>query len=261
LKIALSVAGSDSGGGAGIAADLHTFAALGVHGACAITAVTAQDTTGVHAVFPLPPEIVARQIEVVAADMDVAAVKTGMLGTLEIAAAVARTLRARGLRNVVVDPVLAATGGGALLAGDGAAIYRKHLVPLATLLTPNLGEAEALLGARVRTLGEMREAARALVELGAAAALVKGGHLEGDPVDVLFDGRTHHELRGPRVPTPHTHGTGCTLSAAAAAYLALGVALLEAVTAAKAYVTEALRHGYPVGRGPGVLDHQHPRRS
>jgi hydroxymethylpyrimidine/phosphomethylpyrimidine kinase len=260
VKIALTIAGSDSGGGAGVQADLRTFAAHGVHGTCAITAVTAQSTVEVAAWVGLAPEMVVRQIETVVADMSVAAAKTGMLGTPEIVAAVAACLGRLRLPYLVVDPVMVATSGGALMAAEAESVLLDEILPLATIVTPNVPEAEALLRAPVRNVSDMRAAARALVGRGAPAVLVKGGHLDEDAVDVFFDGRQLEELRVPRIPTGNTHGTGCTLSAAIAAQLANGLPLLEAVREAKSYVTEAIRGGYAVGRGAGVLDHLHALR-
>jgi hydroxymethylpyrimidine/phosphomethylpyrimidine kinase len=255
VRVALTIAGSDSGGGAGIQADLKTFAAHGVHGACAITAVTAQNTTTVEDILVLPASAVVQQIEAVASDMKPAAVKTGMLATPEIAQAVAASLRRHGLRNLVVDPVLQSSTGHALASGAAARAFFAPLLDLAAVLTPNIPEAEALLEAPVRNLEDMREAARRIAALGPRAVVVKGGHREGDAVDVLWDGTAIHELRAERLATPHTHGTGCTFSAALTARLAVGTPLVEAVRAAKDYVTEAIRGGYAVGAGRGVLDH------
>jgi len=261
MRIALTIAGSDSGGGAGIQADLKTFAAHRVHGTSAITAVTAQNSTEVRAWVALEPRMVVAQIEAVAEDMPVAAVKTGMLANAEIVTAVADTLARLGLPGPVVDPVMVAKSGDRLLDRDCERAYLSRLLPLATLVTPNLPEAEALLGRSVRSLDDMRLAARDLCALGARAVVVKGGHLEGEAVDVYFDGERLEELRAPRVDTPHTHGTGCTFSAAIAARLALGDDLLTSVRGAKEYLTEAIRRGYAVGRGHGPVDHLHPLTS
>ncbi len=253
MKIALTIAGSDSGGGAGIQADLRTFAAHGLHGTSAVTAVTAQSSIEVASWTALDPTLVVKQIETVAADMPVAAVKTGMLATLDIARAVADCLRRLRLPFLVVDPVLAASGGESLLAGGDRLGDLFALFEIATVVTPNLAEAETLLGRPVRDLAEMREAARALGRRVRTAVIVKGGHLGGDAIDVFFDGQEIHELPAPRIDTRHTHGTGCTFSAAVTAGLALGHPLAEAVREAKQYVTAALRAGYPTGRGPGTL--------
>lgn len=256
-KVALTIAGSDSGGGAGIQADLRTFAAHGVHGTSAITAVTAQNSVAVTDWVALEPRMVVAQIEAVASDMPVAAVKTGMLANAAILAAVADAVRRLKLHHLVVDPVMVAKSGDRLLDASAEDAYARQLFPLATLVTPNLAEAEALLGRRVRDLASMRAAARALRDTGPSAVLVKGGHLEGDPVDVLWDGRDMLELPGPRIATRNTHGTGCTYSAAIAARLALGASLADAVRGAKEYLTEAIRRSYSVGAGHGPVDHLH----
>jgi hydroxymethylpyrimidine/phosphomethylpyrimidine kinase len=258
VKVVLTVAGSDSGGGAGIQADLRTFAAHGVHGTSAITAVTAQNSVAVLDWVALEPRMVVAQMEAVASDMDVAAVKTGMLATAAIVSAVAEAIARLALPLVVVDPVMVAKSGDRLLDRDAEAAYRERLLPLATVVTPNLPEAEALLGRPVRTLLEMREAARALLAMGPRAVVVKGGHLEGDAVDVFADGERLEDLPAPRIATANTHGTGCTYSAAIAARLALGQPRLEAVRGAKAYLTEAIRRSYSVGHGHGPVDHLHP---
>jgi hydroxymethylpyrimidine/phosphomethylpyrimidine kinase len=260
LKVALTIAGSDSGGGAGIQADLRTFAAHGLHPTSAITAVTAQNSRAVTAWVAIDAALVAKQIETVAEDMPVAAVKTGMLGEAAIVRSVAETLRRLQLPHLVVDPVMVAKSGDRLLRDDAVAAYVEHLLPLAELVTPNLPEAEVLLERSVRDLGAMREAASELCRRGGGAALVKGGHLEGDAVDVLCEGGELHELRAPRIDTRNTHGTGCTLSAAIAARLALGASLLEAARGAKLYLTEAIRGSYSVGSGHGPVDHLHPLR-
>ena len=257
MKVVLTVAGSDSGGGAGIQADLRTFAAHGVHGTSAITAVTAQNSVAVLDWVALEPRMVVAQMEAVASDMDVAAVKTGMLATAAIVSAVAGALERLRLPLVVVDPVMVAKSGDRLLDRDAETAYRERLLPLATVVTPNLPEAEALLGRPVRTLVEMREAARALRAMGPRAVVVKGGHLEGDAVDVFWDGERLEDLPASRIDTRNTHGTGCTYSAAIAARLALGEPPLDAVRGAKAYLTEAIRGSYAVGRGHGPVDHLH----
>jgi hydroxymethylpyrimidine/phosphomethylpyrimidine kinase len=259
MKIALTIAGSDSGGGAGIQADLRTFAAHGVHGTSAITAVTAQNSVEVTSYVALEPAMVAAQIDAVASDMEVAAAKTGMLANHRIMAAVAEAVTRNRLPFLVVDPVMVAKSGDRLLDPAAEQVYVKLLFPLATIITPNLYETEALLGRPVRSLPAMREAARDLQARGPRAVVIKGGHLEGDQaVDVFFDGREMVELPAPRIHTPHTHGTGCTYSAAMAARLALGASLLEAVRGAKEYLTEAIRRSYAVGRGHGPVDHLHP---
>jgi hydroxymethylpyrimidine/phosphomethylpyrimidine kinase len=259
LKVALTIAGSDSGGGAGIQTDLHAFAAHALHGATAITAVTAQNSTGVRAWATVDPSLVEAQIDAVASDMPVAAAKTGMLGTAAVVEAVVRALLRNRVGPLVVDPVMVARSGDRLVDASAQRTYLELLFPLAAVLTPNLLEAEALLGRPVRDVAAMRDAARDLHALGPAAVLVKGGGMagSGEAVDVLFDGRETVELSAPRIDTPHTHGTGCTLSAAIAARLAWGQPVGDAVRGAKAYLTEGLRRAYAVGRGRGCVGH-HP---
>lgn len=258
MKVALTVAGSDSGGGAGIQADLRTFAAHRVHGTSAITAVTAQNSVRVSAWTALEPDLVVAQIEAVASDMPVAAAKTGMLATAAVVTAVAEAFGRLRVAPVVVDPVMIAKSGDRLIDAAAERAYVAALLPRATLLTPNLHEAAALLGRPVGDVAAMREAARDLRALGARAVLVKGGALRGDPVDVFFDGERLVELHADRVETPNVHGAGCTLSAAICARLALGEELLEAVRGAKRYLTEGLRRSFAVGRGRGIPDHLHP---
>ena len=260
MKVALTVAGSDSGGGAGIQADLKTFAAHGVHGTCAVTAVTAQNSVGVSAWAPVDSGLVAAQMEAVALDMPVAATKTGMLGSASVIAAVADAAGRLSLGPLVVDPVMVARSGDRLLAPEAERAYVERLFPLAALVTPNLHEAEALLGRPVRDLAAMRQAARDLHALGARAVLLKGGALSGDAIDVFLDGSQVVEIGGPRVATPNTHGTGCSLSAAIASRLALGDGLLAAVRGAKSWLVEGLRRSYAVGRGRGCVDLLHALR-
>jgi hydroxymethylpyrimidine/phosphomethylpyrimidine kinase len=257
MNTALTIAGSDSGGGAGIQADLKTFAALGVYGTSAITAITAQNTVGVRAVQALPPDLVAAQIDAVLADIGADAVKTGMLGTGPIIEVVAARLRAWGARPLVVDPVMVAKGGDALLESDAVAILRSALLPLALVVTPNYPEAAVLTGRSVSGPDEAREAARALVGLGARYAVVKGGHWEGPAVDVLFDGAEFAEYSAARIGTRHSHGTGCTFAAAIAAEIAKGATVPSAVGRAKAYLTEALRQAPGLGEGHGPVHHFH----
>lgn len=252
---ALTIAGSDSGGGAGIQADLKTFAARGVYGTCALTAVTAQDTRSVHAISVLPAALVRAQIDAVLDDLGADAVKTGMLGSAAVVVAVADALAAHRIRRLVVDPVLHASGGRPLLARGGAVALWRHLLPLAEVVTPNLLEASMLVGFPVRDVRAMEAAARALVAAGARAAVVTGGHLVGDAIDVvLVDGRVHR-LRGRRVPGETPHGTGCTFAAAIAAERAKDVALLDAIRAAKRYTTACIRRAVALGRGRSILGH------
>lgn len=256
LPTALTIAGSDSGGGAGIQADLKTFSALGVYGMSVLTAITAQNTLAVTAVHEIPPEIVAAQIDAVISDIGADAVKTGMLSSAPIIETVAERVRHHDLQVLVVDPVMVAKSGARLLREDAIDALRTQLLPLALVVTPNLSEASELVGRPVRTLDEMRKAAREIVhEMGARTAVVKGGHLTGDPIDVFYDGQDVHEIPGRRVETPNTHGTGCTFASAIAAYLARGYPLLDAVARAKRYLTEALQHAVPVGHGHGPVHH------
>lgn len=254
---ALTIAGSDSSGGAGIQADLRTFAALEVFGTSAITAVTSQNTLGVRSFAALEPTFVASQIDAVLDDIPVGAIKTGMLATAAIVEAVVRELLKSNV-PVVVDPVMIAKSGSALLDDDAVEAVKTRLLPRAALVTPNLPEAERLVGFRVRSVDDQEQAARALVRMGAAAALVKGGHGSGDPVDVFFDGEVQETLTSERIDTVHTHGTGCTYSAAIAAGLARGRPLVEAVFEAHTYVREAIRQAPGLGRGHGPLHHMHP---
>ncbi len=248
--MALTIAGSDSGGGAGIEADLKTFAALGVHGVVAITSVTAQNTYAVTAVYDLPPDMVVKQIEAVVEDMGVDAAKTGMLSNAAIIEAVARTVRRYGF-PLVVDPVMVAKSGAPLLRPDAVDALVRHIIPLATVVTPNRMEAERLTGMTIRTVEDAKRAAKRLVEeLGARAAVVKGGHLEGDEsVDVLYHDGRFRVYRAPRIRGGCTHGTGCAFSAAIAAELAKGRGIEEAVETAKRFITLAIDYGLRVGRG------------
>ncbi|MGH7309782.1 MAG: bifunctional hydroxymethylpyrimidine kinase/phosphomethylpyrimidine kinase, partial [Candidatus Rokuibacteriota bacterium] len=252
---ALTIAGSDSGGGAGIQADLKTFAAFRVFGMSVVTAVTAQNSLGVQGVFNLPPAFVTQQLDSVLADFGADTVKVGMLSTSPIIEAVAERLRAHGQDRVVLDPVMIAKSGDPLLQPDARSALIKEMLPLAAVVTPNLHEAAALADMPVDTEADMVEAARRIVARGAAAALVKGGHLKDSATDILWDGRTLTRFPGPRLDSPNTHGTGCTFSSAIAAGLAHGRTLEAAVGAAKAYVTAAIREGFPAGRGVGALRH------
>ncbi len=255
MRTALTIAGSDSGGGAGIQADLKTFAAHGVFGLTAITAITAQNTVTVSRVLPLPPDMVLAQIAAVVSDFPVGATKIGMLATAEIAAAVAAALDEHGLTNVVLDPVMVAKGGSRLLDDAAVAVVRDRLLPRADVITPNVPEAEALTGLRIGSVDDLQPAAARLLALGARAVIVKGGHLAGPAVDLLFAGQTATRLPAERIPGRHTHGTGCTFSSAVAARLALGDTLIDAARAAKAYVTQALMRAPGLGRGAGPLGH------
>jgi hydroxymethylpyrimidine/phosphomethylpyrimidine kinase len=256
--VALTIAGSDSGGGAGIQADLKTFHAFGVFGTSAITAITAQNTLGVTAVHAIPLEIVRAQIDAVVTDLPPAALKTGMLATAELVRTVAAAIRGHGLTRYVLDPVMVSTSGHRLLDADAEATLGRELLPLAALVTPNLHEARILTGEEVASLEDMRRAAHALVGMGAGAALLKGGHLDGDAVDLLWDGAEERIWRKPRIPTRHTHGTGCTLSAAVAAGLARGLALPDATDRAVRWVAKAIETAPGLGAGHGPVNHFFP---
>jgi hydroxymethylpyrimidine/phosphomethylpyrimidine kinase len=258
MPIALTIAGSDSSGGAGIQADLKTFAAHGVYGTSALTAVTAQNTTGVTGVLPLPADFVTAQIEALAGDMQIDVVKTGMLTNSAIIDAVAAAITSLDLPSVVVDPVLVSSSGQPLCDKEAIATLISELLPRARVLTPNIPEAETLLRRTIDSLDAAKDAARRLQGMGPAVIVLKGGHLRatGDEViDLLYDGHTIHEFRGPRIASSSTHGTGCTFASAIAANLALGVTLVESVRLAKAYVAGAIRHGLTIGKGHGPLNH------
>ncbi|HEU0016517.1 MAG TPA: bifunctional hydroxymethylpyrimidine kinase/phosphomethylpyrimidine kinase [Longimicrobium sp.] len=254
--IVLTIAGSDSGGGAGIQADLKTFHAFGCYGTSALTAITVQNTRGVTGVHAIPVDTVRAQITAVAEDLPPAACKTGMLATAELVRAVAASLRAHGLPNYVLDPVMVATSGDRLLDADAERTVVDELLPLAAVVTPNLDEAAILVGRPVEDEDAMRRAAAELVERGAKAALLKGGHLRAaELVDVLYDGREWHEWRRPRLDTRSTHGTGCTLSAGIAAGLAHGRPLRQAVEDALLFVQRAMESAPGYGSGHGPLNH------
>jgi hydroxymethylpyrimidine/phosphomethylpyrimidine kinase len=252
-SVAMTVAGSDSGGCAGIQADLRTFRNLGVHGACAITCVTAQNTLGVQEIAFLAPAFIQAQILSVLSDIGCHAAKTGMLGNRAIVMAVAWALAEFGVRKLVVDPVMVSTSGSTLLRPDAVRALRRQLIPLGMLVTPNLQEAELLTGRPVRTPATMESAARALYDDSGCPVLIKGGHLSGRPVDLFYDGRTLTRFSAPRVRTRHTHGSGCTLAAAITALLARGESLGDAIAGAKDYVHAALKSSYALGKGPGPL--------
>jgi hydroxymethylpyrimidine/phosphomethylpyrimidine kinase len=260
MRTALTIAGSDSSGGAGIQADLKTFAAFGVYGTSALTAVTAQNTLGITASLPLPADLVTAQIEAVAGDITIHATKIGMLATAAVVEAVAAAVEELDLPMVVLDPVLAATSGTPLLDDDGIEAMRTELLPRAFIVTPNAHEAAVLSRRTVASIGDAREAARRIHHLGPRLVIVTGGDsidTDGEPdiVDLLFDGREFTELRTPRLVGPNTHGTGCTFASAIAAGLALGQAPVEAVSGAQRYVAGAIRHGPAIGHGRGPLNH------
>ncbi|MCS7462216.1 bifunctional hydroxymethylpyrimidine kinase/phosphomethylpyrimidine kinase [Paenibacillus doosanensis] len=253
---ALTIAGSDSGGGAGIQADLKTFQMLEVYGMSAITAVTAQNTLGVHGIYDIPLEGIEKQLEAVFADIGVDAAKTGMLSQPQVIELVAEQIRKHKLAKLVVDPVMIAKGGASLLADSAQHALRTQLLPLAAVVTPNIPEAEVITGLSIASVDGMKEAAVRLVEqYGAGAAVVKGGHSAGEPTDVLYDGSAFHLLTAERCETRHTHGTGCTFSAVITAELAKGAGLLEAVQTAKRFITLAIRDELGIGGGHGPTNH------
>ena len=258
MRAALTIAGSDSSAGAGIQADLKTFAALGVYGTSAITAVTSQNTSGVTGIFAVPADVVRAQIESIAEDLSLAAIKTGMLGTVDIVNLVADILGRLQTPNLVVDPVMMASSGTrrTLLAPEAVSLLKLRLVPLATVVTPNIAEANALSGITITSAATARDAAKRICETGAKAVVVKGGHLDGaQSIDLLFDGRAFTEFSAPRSSLGALHGTGCTFASAIAAGLALGDELAVAIDRAKRYVTGAIEHAIPIGRGARVLNH------
>lgn len=255
IATALTIAGSDSSGGAGIQADLKTFSALGVFGMSAITAITAQNTQGVTAIRELDEEIIAAQIAAVFDDIVVGAVKIGMLSSAAITKTVSDALRRHKASKIVVDPVMVSKSGSRLLVPEAIAALKNHLFPLADVVTPNLFEAGEIVGFAVTNRTEMEKAARVLYELGPSYVVVKGGHLTGAACDVLFDGREFVYFENERIDTIHTHGTGCTFSSAIAAGLAKNLTVHEAVSEAKRYITGAIRHGFPLGHGVGPTHH------
>ncbi len=252
---ALTIAGSDSGGGAGIQADLKTFSALGVYGMSAITALTAQNTVGVQSILELDPAFVSSQIHSVLTDIGTDAVKTGMLANADIIAQVARDIRHFNLRNVVVDPVMVAKSGDRLLREEAIQAMVQELFPLAEVVTPNLHEASALAGLEIGDAAGMKEAARRLHGFGPRFVVVKGGHLAGSPMDLLYDGTDFFPFENVRHETPHTHGTGCTFASAIAAGLARNLTMHDAVQKAKEYITGAIREGLAIGSGHGPVHH------
>ncbi|OFW55725.1 MAG: bifunctional hydroxymethylpyrimidine kinase/phosphomethylpyrimidine kinase [Candidatus Solincola sediminis] len=254
LPVVLTIAGSDSGGGAGVQADLKTFFTLGVHGTCAITSITSQNTREVVSRYDLPPDVVLSQLTAVLSDFKVAAAKTGMLANQGIMEAVAEILARHDSKNLVVDPVILSTTGQRLIDTGGIAVLRDRLLPLATVVTPNIGEAQALTGLEIAGLEDMRKAARMLREMGPQAAVVTGGHLGGEnAIDIFYDGERMLELGGARVITGDDHGTGCVFSASICSRLALGESILSAVENAKQDVARALENAIQVGKGRGAV--------
>ena len=257
MKTALSIAGSDSCAGAGIQADLKTMAMNGVYATTAITALTAQNTTGVAAILEVPPEFLAQQLDAVFADIPPDAVKTGMIPSAELMHVAAQKLAEYGARNVVIDPVMAASSGSGLMQSGALAALTDALFPLAALITPNIPEAECIAKMEIHSVADMEEAARRIHAMGCKNVLVKGGHAVGNALDVLYDGQSFHHFENERIDTKNTHGTGCTLSSAIASNLALGHDVVKAVGLAKDYVTEGIRHSLAIGKGCGPLNHFH----
>jgi len=255
VKTALTIAGSDPSGGAGIQADLKTFSRLRVYGMSVITSLTAQNTSAVAGITEVPPEFVRRELDAVLSDIHVDAAKTGMLLTSGVIEAVTQKIRDYQIRNLVVDPVMVSTSGTALLNPDAIGTFRRMLLPLALVITPNTDEARMLTGKEIKSLEDMEEAALRIYETGARSVLIKGGHMTGDDaIDVLFDGTDFTHLQRDRTRSGQIHGTGCVLSAAITAELATGKSLLEAVHAAKDFVTAAIAHGLRLGKGTGICD-------
>jgi len=258
----LTIAGSDSGGGAGIQADLKTLHNFEVYGMSAITALTAQNTLGVQGIFEVSPEFLEAQIRSVLSDIGADAVKTGMLSNAILVKTTAQLLKEFQIRNIVVDPVMISKSGARLLREDAIRTLKSSLIPLAAIVTPNLEEAGLLCGKEVRDLDSMKEAARLICDMGAGSVLIKGGHLTGDKAtDVFYDGKDFHNFETGFIDTPHTHGTGCTLSAALAANLALGKTVLQAVEIAKKYIYEAIGKAEPIGHGISPVNHLFPGNS
>jgi len=255
MKKLLTIAGSDSCGGAGIQADLKTFSAHEVFGMSVITAVTAQNTQGVFAVQDISPEIIQKQIEVIFDDIQVDAVKVGMVSRTETIKIIAETLSKYSVQNLVIDPVMVSKSGFHLLQPEAKEALISHLLPLATVVTPNLPEAEVITGMSINTVEEMKEAARRIHSMGPKYVLVKGGHLEGEAVDILFDGEAFEYFNSPRIVTKNTHGTGCTLSSAIAANLGKGFSINDAIEKAKDYITIAIENSFSIGKGVGPVHH------
>lgn len=254
----LTIAGSDSGGGAGIQADLKTITVCGGFGMSVVTALTAQNTLGVHGIHDVPPAFVAAQFDAVATDIGIDAAKTGMLSTSEILGVVAEKIRQYAIEKLVVDPVMVAKGGTMLIREEAIRTLIAELVPLAFVVTPNIPEAEAMSGIRIADLSGMKRAARIIREMGAKHVVVKGGHLSGDATDLLYDGHEFTALASPRIATTDTHGTGCTYSAAIATFLGRGMDVPGAVREAKRYITEAIRKAWRLGGGHGPTNHLAP---
>jgi len=255
-KPVLTIAGSDPSGGAGIQADLKALSANGVFGMSVLTSITAQNTCGVSSVFHLPSDIIEAQLDAIFSDIPVTTIKTGMLATPSIIMTVSKKLAMQNIEHLIVDPVMVAKGGHALLEEEAISSLKSELCPQAFLITPNIYEAEVLAGKTIKTLAEVRAAAKIIHQLGCRHVLIKGGHLQEQPgTDLLYDGRFFRMYKGEYIQTQNTHGTGCTLASAIAAHLAKGKPIADAIEAAKAYTTEAIRHSFTLGKGHGPTDH------
>lgn len=254
----LTIAGSDSGGGAGIQADLKTITVLGGFGMSVITALTAQNTLGVKGVHDVPAEFVALQFDAVASDIGVDAAKTGMLSNVDIIRLIVSKIKQYAIDKLVVDPVMIAKGGASLIRSEAVDVMKELLIPLAFVVTPNIPEAEVITGMRISSIEDMKTAARNIMRLGARNVVVKGGHLHGDAVDVLYDGKDFREFHAERIDTRNTHGTGCTFSAALATFLGRSMPVSESVKEAKLYITRAIEHALEIGGGHGPTNHLAP---
>lgn len=255
MKKALTIAGSDCSGGAGIQADLKTFAAHGIYGMSVITAVVAENTCKVISIHNVPVQAIKDQMDAVFTDITPDAVKVGMLSDAEVMKAVAQKLIEYKVKKAVIDPVMIAKGGCALMQEDALDALIQQIIPLSFLLTPNIPEAETILHTKIDSIEDMKQACRKIYQMGTANVLVKGGHFDGDPVDVLYDGREYYTFPGKRIDSKNTHGTGCTLSSAIAANLANGLTVQDAVQKGKAYVTNAIQYTTPIGKGHGPTNH------
>ncbi len=251
MKRILTIAGSDSGGGAGIQADLKAITLLGGYGMSVLTALTAQNTTGVQAIHEVPASFVAKQIDAVLSDIGADAIKTGMLANVEVIEVVARKIKQYRMKRVVVDPVMVAKGGASLLRKEAEEALIKNLIPLALVITPNLHEASVLTGLRIQSVEEMKRAAHRIYQLGSRYVVIKGGHIKGDAMDILFDGKSYTEIGAPRIETKNTHGTGCTFASAIATLIARGDNVPEAVRKAKTFITMAIQSSLSFGKGTG----------
>jgi hydroxymethylpyrimidine/phosphomethylpyrimidine kinase len=255
IQNVLSIAGSDSGGGAGIQADLKTITALGCFGMTVITAITAQNTLGVIDYMPVPLDMIEKQFDAVASDIPIHAAKTGMLATPDIVKLVAKKINQFSITNCVVDPVMVAKGGSKLLSDDAIQSVIQNLIPVAHVVTPNIHEAEVLTGITIKNINDMKDAAKKIYSFGARYIVVKGGHLESDPSDVIYDGKNFTVLKNKRIETKNTHGTGCTFSSAIATYVAKGYNTVEAITKAKEFITKAITFSLSLGKGHGPTNH------